>query len=700
MNIRIEELDNGVRRVVFDRPESVANVFDRATMAELETIVAGLESEPSVKGVIFASAKPSIFIAGADIKEMLAEDITPDDIRSAVRKGQEVFSRIEALKIPTVAAIHGAAMGGGCEMALACDWRVASDDKATRIGCPETQLGILPAWGGSTRMPRLIGLQQAVTNILAGKRLAAKKAKKIGLVDALAPKEHLTKLALRYVGKGKARRKEPWKQNNPFMRAIVGRVALKGVLKQTGGHYPAQPKALEVVLKGLGASVQGSLKLEEDAIVELAQTDVCRKLVGVFFLTERAKGFRYPLPDGVEPDRRPVRSVAVIGAGIMGAGIAQWCSARGQKVILKDIAVDPMAKGMADIAKAYKQAARKRVFTKTEAARGLDRITPVTGRIPLQQVDLVVEAAIERMDIKKTLFQELADDARDDTILATNTSALSVSVLAEDISSPERVIGIHYFNPVNRMQLVEVVVGKQTDPRVVDRAVRFVQKSGKLPVVVKDSPGFVVNRILMPYLGEAGALFEGGASAPAIDRAMKKFGMPMGPMRLIDEVGVDVCAHVAQSQAEAYPDRVTVPEVLNGMLEAKLLGKKSGAGFYTYPKKGKSEPNPAVSRLQKADTYAGLGSEALAERMVLLILNEAARCLEEELVAGPEDVDFGMIFGTGFAPFRGGPLRYADDLGISTVVERLTALSGAGESRFEPCGLLTKMADEGRTFYA
>ena len=699
-NLRIEDLGEGIRRVVFDRPDSIANVLDRATVAELGEAVAALEADDSVKRVIFAGAKPSIFIAGADIKEMLAGGMTPEDVRSAVRAGQQVFNRIAALRVPTVAAIHGAAMGGGCELALACDWRLASDDKSTRIGCPETQLGILPAWGGSTRMPRLIGVRKALGCILPGKRLAAKQAARIGLIDAVVPKEHLTKAARTFLEKGKARRSAPWWENNAVVRAVVGRAALSRVLKQTGGHYPAQPKALQVILRGLGVSVEESLKLEEEAVVELAQTDVCRNLVGIFLLTERSKGLKVPLPEGVEPDKRPIGKVAVIGAGVMGAGIAQWTSARGHSVLLKDIAVEPMAKGMAQIAKIYRDAVRKHVFTRVEAARGLDRITPVTERVPLKQVDLVVEAAVERLDIKKQLFQELAEDARPDTILATNTSALSVSEIAEGIPYPERVVGIHYFNPVHRMQLVEVVVGEQTDPRVTDRTVRFVQRSGKLPVVVRDSAGFVVNRILMPYLAEAGTLFEGGAEPEAIDRAMTQFGMPMGPMRLIDEVGVDVCHHVAQHQIECFGDRLPAPNVLDRMLQADWLGRKSRKGFYLYPRKGKPTPNPEISRFKTSDRYAGLAAEELAARMVLLMVNEAARCLEEGVVAAPDDIDFAMIVGAGFAPFRGGPLRHADAAGIASIAEALATHHAAGEPQFEPCELLQNLAAEGRTFYA
>ena len=702
MNIRHEQLESGVHTLVFDKPDSAANTFDRATMNELNEHLDDLASNGDVKGLILTSAKPTIFIAGADIKELFDPNAGPEEIRRAVRQGQEVFNRIADLPYPTVAAIHGAALGGGCEISLACDYRVASDDKSTRIGLPETALGILPAWGGSTRLPRLIGLRKALDAILGGKRLAARQARKYGLVDEVVPRESLIEMSLRLIGKGKAKPRSHGFENSSIGARIAERFARKGVEEKTRGHYPAVPRALEVVVNGLRVSVEESLHLEVEAVLDLAQTDVCRNLVNVFFLQERSKRFRYALPDGVEPDTRPIERVAVIGAGVMGAGIAQWSSARGQAVTLKDISDEQMLKGLAGIAKVYQDATRRRVFTRSEARHGLDRIYPTTHPVSLKRTDLVIEAAVENMDIKKKLFMDLAETSRDDTILATNTSALSISDIAEAVPNPGRVIGIHYFNPVHRMQLVEVVVGTATDPVVVDRTVRFVQASGKFPVVVKDSPGFVVNRILMPYLTEAGFLFENGADPLVLDNVMLDFGMPMGPIRLMDEVGVDVCSHVAHHQAARFGERMPVSTVLETMLEAGQLGRKSGSGFYVYRgkrKKAPPEPNPKVAEWVQSTTHRDAGRDALRRRMVLMMVNEAARCLEEGLVEGAEDIDFAMIFGTGFAPFRGGPLRYADAQGIRTIVDAMSALSQEGEARFAPCASLADMATDGRTFY-
>ncbi len=697
--IRREQLSDGVMHLVFDRPDSPVNVFDLATLQELDEHLDAMRDRPDVNGIILSSAKPSIFIAGADIKQLFREDAGEEDIRHAVRTGQQVFNKLAAMEVPTVAAIHGAALGGGYEVALACDYRVASDDKSTKIGLPETALGILPAWGGSTRLPRMVGLQAALDVILGGKRLAAGKAKKIGMVDAVVPRERLLEIAHALIGQGKPKGARGFfKQHNPVSKAIIRAVAGKAAHAKTRGHYPAIPAALDVVVSGLGSSPERSFRREEDAIAKLAQTDVCRNLVRVFFLQERSKGFRYPLPAGTTPESRAVTDVAVIGAGVMGAGIAQWSSARGQDVLLKDIAPEALAKGLGTIAKTYHDATTRRIFTRREAQAGQDRIFATTEPVPLNRIDIVIEAAVENMEIKKKLFSELAGSVRDDTLLATNTSALSITRNAEGIPHPERVVGIHYFNPVHRMQLVEVVVGENTSPEVVDRAVRFVQKLGKLPVVVKDSPGFLVNRILMPYLAEAGCLFEAGASPEELDKAMLDFGMPMGPIRLTDEVGVDVCAHVARHQAEQFGDRMPMPAVLDRMIEAGLLGRKSGSGFYTYRGK-KTQVNAAVRPFVSSSSKVGMDRRELAERMSLLMVNEAARCVEEELVAGPEDVDFGMIFGAGFAPFRGGPLRYADTRGIVSVVDALQARARAGEAHFTPCDLLLRMASDRKQFY-
>ncbi|RMF76837.1 MAG: fatty oxidation complex subunit alpha [Acidobacteria bacterium] len=695
-NIRTERGDDGVIVVVFDKPDSSANTFDRRTLEELDTVLAGIEQDASCRGVVFASAKETIFVAGADLVELSRLD--PDGIRAIGAFGQRVFQRVAALRVPTAAAIHGACLGGGFELALACDWRVASDDKATRIGLPECQLGILPAWGGSTRLPRLVGLPKALDAILGAKVMPAKKAKKLGAVDAVVPREYVVREARRSALGAAPRRKRHWLVNNRLAAAVIRRSAAKTLRRKTGGHYPAFFRALDVVTRSVSRSIERSLAAELDALCELTSTDVCRNLVRIFFLQERAKHYR--VPDTPElPRDHAERRVAVIGAGVMGAGIAQWCAARGLDVILKDISTEALARGMATIADLVRGLEKRRKVTRVEARQILDRIRPTDRDVPLRHVDLVIEAAVERMDIKQAIFRDLAARSGPDTVLATNTSALSIAEIARATDRPQHVVGIHFFNPVARMQLVEVVRAADTSPETLARSVRFVQQIGKLPVVVRDSPGFVVNRVLTPYLVEAGRLFAEGVDVEAIDRAMKAFGMPMGPLRLIDEVGGDVAVHVARYQAQHFPDRVELPPMLETMVERGLLGRKAGRGFYVYPKKGRPTPNPEVRALAGGGSGERPSRQELQDRMALAMVNESARCLEERLVEAPEDIDFAMIMGTGFAPFRGGPLRWADSLGAGEVVRRLEELAQRHGPRFAPAELLVRMARENATFY-
>ena len=695
--------DEQICILTFDKPNSSANVFNKATLQELDSHLDFITGNDQIKGVIIASAKPSIFIAGADIKAF-ADGAAPELLRELIELGQSVFNRISILQIPTVAAIHGACLGGGYEVALACNYRIASPDKSTKIGLPETQLGILPAWGGSTRLPRLIGLPKALDIILAGKTVAPKQALKYGMVDELVPREYLVEAARKRILSGVAA--HPKRKNRLLISLsnsgaaseLICRRAKGALVGKTRGHYPAPLKALEVAVRGLSGSIERSLNLELEAMEELAQTEACRSLVRLFFLQERAKKMSGG-KDESAAQVAPVQKVSVIGAGVMGAGIAQWASARGIGVVLRDINAEQVAKGVASISKLYNDGLKRHIFTSVEARAGMDRIYPSAGEFPLSGIDIVIEAAVEKMGLKKDIFRKLDAAAGPKTILATNTSALSVSELAEATTHPERVVGIHFFNPVHRMQLVEVIVGRGTDPEVVRRAVRFVQQLGKLPVVVQDSPGFLVNRILMPYLIEAGHLFESGARVEDIDETMLDFGMPMGPLRLIDEVGIDVAQHVADTLAQKFSSRMDTPAVLNRMLEAKLLGRKGGRGFYIYSGKKDAVVDAEIDRFQRSKSSANLNREELRNHMVFLMVNEAARCLEERLVGSADDVDFGMIMGTGFAPFRGGPLRYADRFGISTLVNEMDQLASRGETRFAPCDLLKQMAQEKRTFY-
>lgn len=653
---RLERAEDGIARLIFDRPDSSANIFDEATLTGLDGHLASLEQSPPT-GLILTSAKRSIFIAGADIKSILSNP-DPGEIERLIKLGQDVFQRLAELRFPTVAAIHGACVGGGYEITLACDYRVASPDSCTKIGLPETNLGILPGWGGSTRLPRLIGLPKALDIILGGKTVPAAYAKKLGMIDEVAPKENLVVLAERMIARGKRKSGGHWFFNSrPVSGLLKGRVGKK-VQAKTRGNYPAIPKALEVVTKGLRSSVTEALALERQAINELAATPAARNLIRVFFLQERARKQVYA--EGLT-GLPPVERAAVVGAGVMGAGITQWLTSRGLPVTLTDIGPDQLAKGMATIDKLYREGIKRRIFTRTSAQRGMDRVSPVTGAAQLHRVELVIEAAVETLDIKKKIFHDLDQRTPPDAILATNTSALPISEIAAATSRPDKVIGIHFFNPVHRMQLVEIVVGEQTSPETVQRTLSFVQGIGKLPVISKDRPGFIVNRILLPYLIEAGRLFDNGANIETVDRAMLDFGMPMGPLRLIDEVGADVALHVAATLHASFGERLSVPPILQKLVDAGMLGRKSGKGFYRYGGKGGEVPNPEARALCR-QTDGTPADQKLQERMAGLMAAEAKHCLDEGIAASADDIDFAMIMGAGFAPFRGGPLTYAASL--------------------------------------
>lgn len=640
-------IHESVATITFDRNGSSANIFDRDTLEELGVILSDISADRSVKGLLIRSAKPGIFIAGADLKTL--STAKGEELMDLIELGQTVFNRLADLKIPTVAAIHGACVGGGLELALACDWRIASDSRKTKIGLPETQLGILPAWGGSTRLPRLVSLPTALGLILSGKLLSPKAAKHKGIVDAVVPEEPLEAYALSWIGRGKRRKKSRLLMHNPLAVRLIKKKALAGLMEKTHGLYPGPMAALEVVTESVKRSRTESLREERDQILRLAALPQTHQLMRLFFLQERAKKHRF-----VEAEPRKIDSTVVIGAGVMGSGIAYWLSTRGHPVLLRDVSPDALAKGMKSIEKLYRDATTRRVFTATEAARGLDRIQVADIPVPMTRSDLVIEAAVEDLAIKKKIFADLASRVPPETLLATNTSALPIHELAHVITHPERLLGLHFFNPVHRMQLVEVVRAPSTSDETLATGVSFVRSIGKLPVVVRDSPGFLVNRILMPYLVEAAAIFERGGDPEAIDREMLDFGMPMGPLRLLDEVGLDVAIHVARTLAEAFPERMKVPEIAAKLVEKGHLGRKSGKGFYLYG--GKREtPNPEALSLRT-------GKEPMPpdtrDRLASLMTAEAELCLAEGIAETADDIDLAMVMGTGYAPFRGGPMQF------------------------------------------
>jgi 3-hydroxyacyl-CoA dehydrogenase/enoyl-CoA hydratase/3-hydroxybutyryl-CoA epimerase len=672
--IRREIGDDRVCVLTFDRPESGANIFDAATMSELSEHVDGIEGDQSLRGLIITSAKKSIFIAGADLKTLLKQAQT-GELGAFIAEGQRVFNRIAALKIPSVAAIHGACAGGGYEVTLASDWRVASDDPATRIGLPETTLGLIPAWGGSTRLPRLIGEDNAVEVILKGKLYSASEALKIGLVDEVVTREKLLDAARRLIGKGK---RPPAKISRS-----------KGKTPVPSDPKSARARALGIITTGGADAIDESLKLELDAIVDLGKTESTQNLIRNFFLAEKYK------KGTSKAQFEKVAHAAVIGAGVMGSGIAQWLSARGVTVILRDVNRELLDRGLANIEKTYADAVKRGLVAEEKAKQGRARIVASTAPMELRDVKFGIEAASEKIDIKKEIFRELSMQAGPKTIIATNTSALPVSELADCTVSPDRVIGLHFFNPVSRMKLVEVVVAKETSDETKEHALAFVRQIGKLPIVVRDAPGFLVNRVLFPYLLDAAELFESGVELERIDEKLLKWGMPMGPLRLIDEIGIDVTLDIAATLEKAYGRRDRAPEILQRMRESKLLGRKSGAGFYKYEGKQQS-PNESLVQWKRAGSARN--DVDLANRLIFLIVNEAARCIEEKVVEAPEDADYGMILGTGFAPHRGGPLRFAEHFGLKKIVDEMNRLAQR-DDRFEPCDILKKHARDGTKFY-
>ncbi|MEY2492711.1 MAG: 3-hydroxyacyl-CoA dehydrogenase / enoyl-CoA hydratase / 3-hydroxybutyryl-CoA epimerase / enoyl-CoA [Verrucomicrobiota bacterium] len=676
--IRREIGPDGVCLLVFDRLESGANIFDRATIRDLDEHLDFIEKERSLRGLVIASAKRSIFIAGADLKTLLRQAQT-GELRAFIAEGQRVFNRLAALEIPTCAAIHGACAGGGYEITLACDWRIASDDPSTRIGLPETTLGLIPAWGGSTRLPRLIGLEKAADVILKGKLYGSREALQIGLVDQIVPADALLAAARAKLRDGKRQVSRPSSLND------------EQVVQPRQSGNAAPERALEVIRKGFGRSIDESLRMELDGIAQLGETEETQNLIRNFFLTEKYKR------GTSKPAAEKIAHAAVIGAGVMGNGIAQWLSSRGVSVILRDVATEQLTQGLANIDKIYADAVKRGIIPQEKAKQGRARIVASADPGPMRDVQVVIEAASEKLEIKKQIFRDLARKAPNAAILATNTSALPITELAAETETPSRVIGMHFFNPVSRMKLVEVVVGTETSDETIERALAFVRQIAKLPVVVRDSPGFLVNRVLFPYLIDAVELFQNGVSAAEIDDAILQWGMPMGPLRLIDEIGIDVAVDIADTLQRAYGERDEPPQILRQMLSAKLLGRKSGGGFYLY--EGKSQtPNSRLDQWRRTRSAGNEPGNVIANRLTFLMVNEAAHCLEEKIVASPEDADYGMILGTGFPAYRGGPLRFAQHFGIKKIVAELERLAKE-DKKFTAAEILKKHAGDGTRFY-
>ena len=659
--------------------------------------------------MVLLSKKKDIFIAGADIKEI--EGIAQaEEGRQKARAGQDILNKLEDLKVPTIAVIDGVALGGGCELALACQYRLATFNEKVRIGLPEVNLGIFPAFGGTYRLPRLIGLPEAMTMILTGKPVDANKALRLGLVDRLAPQnglDHYLNAFIEDIRQGRiapnkyARRKvrglSAFLETSLLGQWLIFRQSNQSVLKAGKGFYPAPLKAINVVKKNFYVDRAEGLDIEARSFGELAATAISKNLIHVFYLSEE---YRKLGVDGVSP--KPIAKCGIIGAGVMGGGIAQLLSSTNIQVRLKDINYDALALGLQSAAKLYRDAVRKRRLKPHEATVKMDKITATLDYSGFANADIVIEAVVENMEVKRKVFRELSAAAGMQTILATNTSALSVTEMAKETKDPSKVIGLHFFNPVHKMPLVEIITTAQTSKETLASTLALVKRLGKTPIVVKDSCGFVVNRILLGYINEAGRLLEEGHSIVAIDKIMTDFGMPMGPFTLTDEVGLDVGSKVLHILEAGLGERFKPVEVFEKTCAQGFLGKKSGKGFYLHPPvhsgsaRG-TQPNPAIPPVHSRSVR---GEESL-RRMLYVMINEAARCLEEKIVDGPGAIDVGMIFGAGFPAFRGGLLRYADTIGIPGIIDELNQLRDKFQAkRFEPAEYLLKLRDNNKKFYS
>jgi 3-hydroxyacyl-CoA dehydrogenase/enoyl-CoA hydratase/3-hydroxybutyryl-CoA epimerase len=680
----------------FDLPGEKVNKFSSAVMQELAAIVDELESSDA-KRLILASRKPGIFIAGADVSEF-TKVTSAEQAREYTRFGNQLIHRFSKLPQTKVAAINGACLGGGCEIALACDWRVISDSPKAQIGLPETKLGIFPAWGGTTKLPRVIGLPAALDIILNGKSMDGKRAKRIGLVDEAVPAPILLDVARQFSTRGRRRgggRTKFLVDGNPISRSIIFSKARKAVLAQTHGHYPAPLKAIEVMEYGMSAGVDQGLAREVEEVAPLILGDVAQNLVRLFFLMEDSKKDKGAVKPG------EIANAGVLGAGVMGGGIAQVISDKTDaNVRMRDINWKALAGGMQAAARVWRRKVESRRMTKGEMDRKLARITTTTEWSGFERADAVIEAVVENLDVKKRVLAEFESVEREGAIFATNTSTIPITQIAADAKHPENVVGMHFFNPVDRMPLVEIIRGAKTSDLAAVTIAAFARKLGKTVVYCNDGPGFVVNRILGPYMNESGFVLEEGNTIESVDKAMVDFGMPMGPMALLDEVGIDVASKVAHILSGAFGERMQASTVVDKLFADGRFGKKNGKGLYLYENGKRKGPDSGVYKVLGIATPHTADPKAAVERMILSMINEAALILDERIVASAGELDLAMIMGTGFPPFRGGLLRYADALGLPYILARLDELSSRHGKRFHPTEPLRRLAHTDGKFYA
>ncbi len=708
--IAVAALEDGIAELTFDRQGEAVNKFDRLTLNELREAIAAIGAEGAVKGVIVTSGKEA-FIVGADIGEFLTLFGLPEDeLLAGNLATNRIFNAFEDLPLPTVVAINGLALGGGLEMCLAADFRVIAD--SARIGLPEVKLGINPGWGGTVRLPRLIGADNAIEWIASGKENDAQAALKVGVVDALVAPARLREAALDLCRRAMAgeldhrARRQPKLEKlklNQLEQMMAFESAKGYVAGQAGPHYPAPLEAVKTIQKAASHGRDKALEIEALGLVKLAKTEVARSLVGLFLndqvLKRQARAY--------DKEARPVKLAAVLGAGIMGGGIAYQSAVKGTPILLKDIREEAIQLGLDEAAKLLGNRVEKGRLTPAKMAEALNAIRPTLSYGDFAEVDLVVEAVVENPKVKQAVLAEVEAQVGADTILATNTSTISIDLLATALQRPENFCGMHFFNPVHMMPLVEVIRGAKSSPAAIATTVAYARAMGKTPIVVNDCPGFLVNRVLFPYFGGFTRLVAAGVDFQRIDKVMEAFGWPMGPAYLLDVVGIDTAHHARAVMAAGFPERMKDDgrSAIDALYEAGRLGQKSGKGFYAYhpDKSGKpkklADPGVAEVLAPVVGERREFSDEEIVAVMMLPLCLEAVRCLEDGIVASAAEADMGLVYGIGFPPFRGGALRYIDSLGVAEFVALADRHAGFGPL-YQPTEQLREMAKAGRKFFA
>jgi 3-hydroxyacyl-CoA dehydrogenase / enoyl-CoA hydratase / 3-hydroxybutyryl-CoA epimerase len=719
-NFRVDQQADGVATVFIDLPGEPVNTLRGDFEEEIIAILEKLAADERVRAIVFASGKPDNFVVGADVR-MLSRVKTQAEATALSRAAQQAMTRLEELgrRKPVVAAIHGPALGGGLELALACTYRIATDDRKTQLGQPEVQLGLIPGGGGTQRLPRLVGIQQALDLILTGKSVRPSKARKLGLVDEIVPRPILLDIARRRASEladgklqrdGEAKRgllgnltdrenlQELALEDNPIGRRILFQQARKTLLAKTRGHYPAPEKALEAVRIGVEQGEEAGSRAEAERFGELVVSDVSKRLVEIFFATTQLKKDTGVDDPAVKP--RPVEKAGMLGAGLMGAGIAYVTADTGIPVRLKDKDDAALGRGLAQIRGLFDDAVKRKRLTRRERDEKLARITSTTDYTGFATCDVIVEAVFEDLGVKQRTLREV-DLAAPNAIFASNTSSLPIGRIAEAAQRPEKVVGMHFFSPVNKMPLLEVVRAPRTDAETVATAVELGKRIGKTVIVVNDGVGFYTSRILAPYMNEASYLLVEGAAIEEIDRALVEFGFPVGPIQLLDEVGIDVGGKVAHIMHDAFGERMKPPAGFESIAASGRLGRKAQKGFYLYggESKEKQVDETVYELLPAGRKRTSPPRDEIAERCVLQMVNEAAYCLGEKILRSPRDGDIGAIFGLGWPPFRGGPFRYADTLGAAHLVQRLQAYQERFGRRFAPAAMLLELSRSGGKFH-